>query len=51
MDFLAGFSELLLEAADQFLFLALGIREIIVGEFAIGLAEFAFDDVPISFER
>jgi hypothetical protein len=49
-DFLFLFAEALLEASQQFVFLALREDEIVVRKLAVFLFQFAFDFVPISFD-
>jgi hypothetical protein len=49
-DFFLGFTQFFLQPADQFIVLTFRKNEIIVGEIAIALFQFAFDFVPGTFE-
>ena len=49
-DLLFRPSHFLLQAAQQFLILAFGEREIVVGQVAVFLLQLAFDFVPSAFE-
>jgi hypothetical protein len=39
-----------LKATDKLIFATLAINQIIVGKFPVGLFQFAFDNVPVSFD-
>jgi hypothetical protein len=47
---LAGLAGALLDAADEFILFAFGDVEIVIGEGAPFLFQFAFGDVPVSFD-
>jgi hypothetical protein len=48
LDYLAGFAGLLLNPADQFVFLTFDITQVVIRQLGPPLLQFAFDDVPIS---
>ena len=50
LDLFSRLAKLLLEASDQLVFVAFAIGKIIVDEFAIGLLEFALDDIPVTLD-
>ena len=45
-----GFAKALLQSAEQLIFLALGERQVIVGELAVLLLQLPFDFVPVAFD-
>ena len=49
-DGFAGLAGAALDAADEFVHLAVGVLEVVVGEVGPLLFEFAFDDVPVAFD-
>ena len=49
-DFLSVFPKLFLQSADEFIFLALGILEVIVCQLSILLLKLAFDFIPGALE-
>jgi hypothetical protein len=49
-DLLFGLSKLLLEASHQLVFVALAVGKIVVGQIAVRLLEFAFNDIPIPLD-
>ena len=49
-DVLLGLAEPLLQAAEEFVFLAFGKGEVVIGKLAVLLLQLPFDLVPISFE-
>jgi hypothetical protein len=49
-DLFSAFAELLLQMAKQFLFLALGVVQIVIGEIGELLPELPFQLVPFTFE-
>jgi hypothetical protein len=48
--FLCALPELFLQSADQFLILAFGVGEIVVGQLSVLLFELALDFIPGAFE-
>jgi hypothetical protein len=49
-DCLAGFAGAFLDAANEFVFLAVGVQEIVVGKRSPFLFQFTFGDVPVAFD-
>jgi hypothetical protein len=49
-NFLSAFPELFLQSADEFIFLALSIFEVIVGQLSVLLLKLAFDFIPGALE-
>jgi hypothetical protein len=49
-DFLSTFPKPFLQSSDEFIFLALGIFEVIVSQLSILLLKLAFDFIPGAFE-
>jgi hypothetical protein len=49
-NFLSTFPKLFLQSADEFIFLALSIFEVIVGQLSILLLKLAFDFIPRALE-
>ena len=49
-NFLSTFPKLFLQSADEFIFLALSIFEVIVGQLSILLFKLAFDFIPGALE-
>jgi hypothetical protein len=50
-DLLLGLAQLCLQAPEQFVFLALGKEQVVIGQLSVFLLQFAFDLVPLAFEE